>query len=246
MILEIKNLSASVEDKPILKNVNLRIGGGEIHALMGPNGAGKSTLGNVLIGHPDYKITGGQIILDGKDITYATPEERARAGLFLAFQSPVAVEGVRISTFLRIAYSHLHPDEKIVIADFNKRIKEAMKTVGLDESFISRSVNDGFSGGERKRFEILQMLILKPKMIVLDEIDSGLDVDALRMVAEQLKKYFSKDVGYLIITHYQRILKDIEPHFVHVLVNGTIAMDGDRTLSDKIEENGYDWLKEVA
>ncbi|BAB60559.1 ABC transport system ATP-binding protein [Thermoplasma volcanium GSS1] len=246
MILEINNLSASVEGKEILKNVNLTVKGGEIHALMGPNGAGKSTLGNVLIGHPDYKVTGGNVLLDGKDITFATPEERARAGLFLAFQSPVAVEGVRISTFLRIAYSNLHPGEKIVISEFNKKVKSLMKTVGLDESFISRSVNDGFSGGERKRFEILQMMILKPKIIILDEIDSGLDVDALRMVAEQIRSYLNNDVGFLIITHYQRILKDIPPQFVHVLVNGTIVMNGDKSLSDKIEEEGYDWLKEVA
>ncbi len=246
MMLEIKNLSASVEDKEILHDVNLTIKGGEIHALMGPNGAGKSTLGNVLVGHPDYKITGGQIILDGKDITYATPEERARAGLFLAFQSPVAVEGVRISTFLRTAYTDTHPGEKITIAQFNSHVKEVMKVVGLDPAFISRSVNDGFSGGERKRLEILQMIILKPKMIILDEIDSGLDVDALKMVSEQIKGYFNDEVGFLIITHYQRILKDIEPHFVHVLVKGTIALNGDKALSNKIEDEGYDWIKEAA
>ncbi len=246
MILEIKNLSASVEGNEILHNVNLTVKGGEIHALMGPNGAGKSTLGNVLVGHPDYRVTGGSITLDGKDITYATPEERARAGLFLGFQNPVTVEGVRISTFLRIAYTNTHPNEKITIAQFNAKVKEIMKVVGLDENFISRSINDGFSGGERKRLEILQMIILKPKMIILDEIDSGLDVDALKMVAEQIKGYFSNEVGFLIITHYQRILKDIEPNFVHVLVKGTVALNGDKNLSDKIENEGYDWLKEVA
>ncbi len=246
MILEIKNLSASVEGNEILHNVNLTVKGGEIHALMGPNGAGKSTLGNVLVGHPDYRVTGGSITLDGKDITYAMPEERARAGLFLGFQNPVTVEGVRISTFLRIAYTSTHPGEKITISQFNAKVKEIMKVVGLDQNFISRSINDGFSGGERKRLEILQMIILKPKMIILDEIDSGLDVDALKMVAEQIKEYFSSEVGFLIITHYQRILKDIEPNFVHVLVKGTVALNGNRDLSNKIEDEGYDWLKEVS
>ncbi len=243
--LIIKNLSASVEGKQILKGVNLTVRGGEIHALMGPNGAGKSTLGNVLIGHPNYVITGGSIVLDGKDLTNKTPEERARTGLFLAFQSPVAVVGVKLSSFLRTAYKQLHPDDKTSLQEFYDKMKKHMKKVGLDESFMSRSVNDGFSGGERKRFEILQMMVLRPKIVILDEIDSGLDVDALKLVAEEIKEYYSEQVGFLIITHYQRILKDIEPQFVHVLKDGRIVMDGDKKLSLRIEEEGYDWIKAV-
>ena len=244
-ILEIKNLSASVEGKEILKGVDLTVKGGEIHALMGPNGAGKSTLGNVLIGHPNYKVTGGKIILDGKDLTEATPEDRARAGLFLAFQSPVAVVGVKISSFLRAAYKQLHPQDNIKLQDFYNNVKKELKRVGLDESFLSRSVNDGFSGGERKRFEIVQMMILKPKMVILDEIDSGLDVDALRLVAEEIKEYHNESVGFLIITHYQRILKDISPEFVHILMDGKVIRSGNRELSDRIEEEGYEFIRGV-
>lgn len=241
--LRIENLSASIGGKKILKGVDLTVKGGEIHALMGPNGAGKSTLGNVLIGHPDYKIDGGRILLDGKDLTGELPEQRARAGLFLAFQSPISIPGVKISSFLRTAYKQLHPEDKIGITEFFNKVKAELKLVGLDESFISRSVNDGFSGGERKRFEILQMAILKPKIVVLDEIDSGLDVDALRLIAEEIVKYHSSEVGFLIITHYQRILKNIDPDHVHVLVDGKIAKNGDKSLALKIEEEGYDWIR---
>ncbi len=241
--LVISNLSASVNDKEILKNVFLTVRGGEIHALMGPNGAGKSTLGYVLMGHPNYRITKGSIKLDGVELANKTPEERARAGLFLAFQNPVAVQGVKLSTFLRTAYNQLHPSEKIPIQQFYDNLKKHMQKVGLDESFISRSINDGFSGGERKRFEILQMVMLRPKMIVLDEIDSGLDVDALRMVAEEIRSFHNQDTGFLIITHYQRILKNIEPEFVHVLMDGTMAKEGGNDLSLKIEEEGYDWIR---
>ena len=243
--LEIKNLSASVEGKEILKGVNLKVSGGEIHALMGPNGAGKSTLGNVLIGHPNYVINGGSITLDGKDLTNATPEERAKAGLFLAFQSPVAVVGVKISSFLRAAYKQLHPADNIKLQEFYDMVKKELRRVGLDESFLSRSVNDGFSGGERKRFEIVQMMILKPKIVILDEIDSGLDVDALKLVAEEIKEYHNESVGFLIITHYQRILKDIRPEFVHVLMDGKVIRSGDHELSDRIEEEGYEFIRGV-
>lgn len=241
--LRIENLSASIGGKKILKGVDLTVKGGEIHALMGPNGAGKSTLGNVLIGHPDYQIDGGRILLDGKDLTGELPEQRARAGLFLAFQSPISIPGVKISSFLRTAYKQLHPEDKIGITEFFNKVKAELKLVGLDESFMSRSVNDGFSGGERKRFEILQMAILKPKIVVLDEIDSGLDVDALRLIAEEIVKYHSSEVGFLIITHYQRILKNIDPDHVHVLVDGKIAKNGDKSLALKIEEEGYDWIR---
>ena len=241
--LEIKNLAASVNGKQILKDVSFTINGGEIHALMGPNGAGKSTLGYVLIGHPNYELLHGSIKIDGVELADKLPEERARAGLFLAYQTPVAVQGVKLSTFLRLAYNQLHPDEKIKIQDFHALLRKYMNEVGLDETFISRSVNDGFSGGERKRVEILQMMILRPKFVVLDEIDSGLDVDALKMVADEIRKFYSKDVGFLIITHYQRILKNVEPQFVHVLVDGKIAKEGGNDISLKIEEEGYDWIR---
>ncbi len=241
--LEVKNLAASVNGKQILKDVSFTINGGEIHALMGPNGAGKSTLGYVLIGHPNYELLHGSIKIDGVELADKLPEERARAGLFLAYQTPVAVQGVKLSTFLRLAYNQLHPDEKIKIQDFHALLKKYMNEVGLDETFISRSVNDGFSGGERKRVEILQMMILRPKFVVLDEIDSGLDVDALKMVADEIRKFYSKDVGFLIITHYQRILKNVEPQFVHVLVDGKIAKEGGNDISLKIEEEGYDWIR---
>ncbi len=241
--LKITNLSASVDGKKILKGVDLTVKGGEIHALMGPNGAGKSTLGNVLVGHPDYKIEGGSIVLDNIDLTNKTPEERARAGLFLAFQSPIAIPGVKISSFLRTAYKQLHPEDKTTVTQFFDNVKKHLKKVGLDESFLSRSVNDGFSGGERKRFEILQMAILRPKIVILDEIDSGLDVDALKLVADEIIEYASSEVGFLIVTHYQRILKNIDPNFVHVLVNGKIAKEGDKNLALQIEEKGYDWIR---
>ncbi len=241
--LIISNLAASVEDKKILKDVSITVRGGEIHALMGPNGAGKSTLGNVLIGHPNYVINGGSILLDGVDITHKTPEERARAGLFLAFQSPVSIPGVKLSSFLRSAYNQLHPNEKLTISQFYDKLKTHMKNVGLDESFISRSVNDGFSGGERKRIEILQMVMLRPKIVILDEIDSGLDVDALKLVASEIKDYYSEHVGFLIITHYQRILKSIDPQFVHVLMDGVVVKNGDRNLALRIEDDGYDWIR---
>ena len=243
-VLEIKNLKAEVDGKEILKGINLTVNSGEIHALMGPNGAGKSTLGEVLIGHPNYTVTDGKILINGKDITHATPEDRARAGLFLAFQNPITVSGVKISTFLRMAYNNLYPDEKMPLKEFFNMVKEVMKDVDMDESFITRAINDGFSGGERKRFEVLQMVILKPKIVILDEIDSGLDVDALKLVSAEIKKMYNQKVGFLIITHYQRILKDIIPEFVHVLKDGKIVMNGDKNVSDRIEDEGYDWIKE--
>ena len=243
-VLEIKNLKAEVDGKEILKGINLTVNYGEIHALMGPNGAGKSTLGEVLIGHPNYTVTDGKILINGKDITHAAPEDRARAGLFLAFQNPITVSGVKISTFLRMAYNNLYPNEKMPLKEFFNMVKEVMKDVDMDESFITRAINDGFSGGERKRFEVLQMVILKPKIVILDEIDSGLDVDALKLVSAEIKKMYNQKVGFLIITHYQRILKDIIPEFVHVLKDGKIVMNGDKNVSDRIEDEGYDWIKE--
>ncbi len=241
--LKITDLTVRVEGKTILKNLSLTVESGQIHALMGPNGAGKSTLGYVLMGHPNYEVVSGSIKIDGVELVDKTPEERAKAGIFLAYQSPIAVQGVKLSTFLRTAYNQLHPDEKIPISKFYESMKEHLRRVGLDESFMSRSVNDGFSGGERKRFEILQMVMLRPKFVVLDEIDSGLDVDALKLVSQEIKDYFNEDVGFLIITHYQRILKDIKPEFVHVLMEGSVIRDGGNDLSLKIEEEGYDWIR---
>jgi Fe-S cluster assembly ATP-binding protein len=243
-VLKVENLKAEVEGKEILKGIDLTINSGEIHALMGPNGAGKSTLGEVLIGHPNYKVTGGKILVNGKDITNAAPEDRAKAGLFLAFQNPIAVSGVKISTFLRMVSKNLFPEENTSLKDFFNTVKTVMKDVDMDESFMSRSINDGFSGGERKRFEVLQMVIFRPKIVILDEIDSGLDVDALKLVSAEIKKMYNQNVGFLIITHYQRILKDIVPEFVHVLKDGKIVMNGDKTVSDRIEDEGYDWIKE--
>ncbi len=242
-VLEIKNLKVSAEDKEILKGVDLTIKSGEIHALMGPNGAGKSTLGEALVGHPNYTITGGKILINGKNLTDAYPEERAKAGLFLAFQSPISIPGVKISTFLRTAYNDLYPDEKMPLKDFFNMVKAAMNDLEMNESFISRSINDGFSGGERKRFEVLQMIVLKPKIVILDEIDSGLDVDALKLVSAEIKKLHDQNIGFLIITHYQRILKDIIPEFVHILKDGRIVMNGNKEVSDKIEDEGYEWIK---
>lgn len=244
--LKIKDLTVKVQDKTILKNLSLTVKSGELHALMGPNGAGKSTLGNVLMGHPNYEVLSGSIKIDNIELVNLNPEERARAGLFLAYQNPIAVQGVKLSTFIRTAYNQLHPDEKIPISKFYESMKEHLRKVGLNESFMSRSVNDGFSGGERKRFEILQMVMLRPKFVVLDEIDSGLDVDALKLVAQEIRDYFNKDVGFLIITHYQRILKDIKPEFVHVLMDGAVIRSGDEELSLKIEEEGYDWIRSVS
>lgn len=241
--LKITGLTVKVEEKTILNNLSLTVHSGEIHALMGPNGAGKSTLGNVLMGHPNYEVVSGSITIDGVELVGKNPEERAKAGLFLAYQNPIAVQGVKLSTFLRTAYNQLHPDEKIPISKFFESMKEHLKRVGLDESFMSRSVNDGFSGGERKRFEILQMVMLRPKFVVLDEIDSGLDVDALKLVSQEITDYFDDNVGFLIITHYQRILKDIKPEFVHILKEGSVIMNGGNELSLKIEEEGYDWIR---
>ncbi len=247
--LEIRNLHASVEDKPILRGVDLTVRQGEVHALMGPNGSGKSTLANVLLGNPAYKVTEGQILLDGKDVMEMEPDERSRAGLFLAFQYPVSIPGVTLANFLRLAINSrmkaVDPDSKgISVTDFRRLMRQKMDFLQMDQSFAGRYLNEGFSGGEKKRAEVLQMAVLNPKIAILDETDSGLDIDALRVVAEGVSKLQGPDLGVLVITHYQRILNYIHPEFVHIMYNGRIVEHGGADLALKLEEVGYDWVRE--
>ena len=247
--LVINNLQVSVEENEILKGVNLTIKAGEVHAVMGPNGTGKSTLAYALMGHPKYKITGGDATLDGKDLLDLDPSERSKLGLFLAFQYPVAVPGVSVANFLRTAINAhrkgQNPEDKgISIPDFRKKLKEKMALLEMDESFAGRYLNDGFSGGEKKRVEILQMATLEPKFSILDETDSGLDIDALKVVAHGIKAINKEDQGVLVITHYQRILNYITPDFVHVMLNGRIVESGGPELALRLEEEGYEWLRE--
>ncbi len=247
--LEIRNLHVSVGDKPILKGVDLTVKQGEVHALMGPNGSGKSTLANVLLGNPEYTVTGGQIIFDGKDVLEMEPDERSRAGLFLAFQYPVSIPGVTLANFLRLAINSRmkaeNPDSKgISVSDFRKLMRAKMEYLQMDSSFAGRYLNEGFSGGEKKRAEVLQMAVLAPKIAILDETDSGLDIDALRVVAEGVSKLTGPDMGALVITHYQRILNYIQPDVVHVMFNGRIVENGGADLALKLEEMGYDWVRE--
>ena len=246
MLLEIKNLHAGIEGKAILNGLNLQINKGEVHAIMGPNGSGKSTLAKVLAGHPSYEISEGEVIYEGKNLLELEPDERARAGIFLAFQYPVEVPGVSNSQFLRLAYNekmkHLEREELDPL-EFNDYMKEKAKVVEMDKSFFNRSVNVGFSGGEKKRNEILQMAVLDPTLAVLDETDSGLDIDALRIVAEGVNKLRSADNAIILVTHYQRLLNYIEPDFVHVLAGGRIVKEGGKELALELEEKGYDWIK---
>jgi Fe-S cluster assembly ATP-binding protein len=247
--LEIRDLHVSVEGKEILKGVDLSVSQGEVHALMGPNGSGKSTLAYTLLGHSKYKVTKGDILVDGQSILGYTPDKRAKSGLFLAFQYPITVPGVTMFSFLRAAYNSVHTDEKNqapTLFEFREAMNEKMKLLGVDESFMNRYLNEGFSGGEKKRAEILQMALMKPRFAILDETDSGLDIDALRVVAEGVSKLVGTELGVLIITHYQRILKYIKPNFVHVLYDGKITASGGEELSLKLEEKGYSWLKEQA
>ena len=248
-MIKINNLYASIENKEILKGVNLDIKPGEIHAIMGPNGSGKSTLAYVLAGHPRYSITSGSIEFFGKDITSAKPEERAQAGMFLAFQYPLEIPGVSIANALRLAYNSIakaqnrsHSREggnPVGVPEFRELLEAEMVELSMPADFIDRPLNEGFSGGEKKKAEILQAAILNPKLLILDETDSGLDVDALRIVAEGINRLKAADKAILLITHYQRILKYIEPDFVHVFVDGKIERSGDKTLAEKLEETGY-------
>lgn len=247
--LEIRNLHVEIEGKPILRGVNLTIRQGEVHALMGPNGSGKSTLANVLMGNPAYEVTGGQIIFDGEDLLEMEPDERSRAGLFLAFQYPVSIPGVTLANFLRLAINSRmkaeDPDSKgISVSDFRKLMRSKMEQLHMDHSFAGRYLNEGFSGGEKKRAEILQMAVLNPKIAILDETDSGLDIDALRVVSEGVNSLRGPNLGVLVITHYQRILNYIKPEYVHVMFNGQIVESGGPELALRLEESGYDWVRE--
>ena len=244
-MLEIKNLQAGIEDKPILKGIDLSVNAGEVHAIMGPNGSGKSTLASVLAGRDGYDVTGGEVLLKGDDLLDLAPEERAREGVFLAFQYPVEIPGVNSAYFLRSAVNEIRKhrgEEELDAMNFLKAVKAKMKELGLSEDFLKRPVNAGFSGGEKKRNEILQMAMLNPKLAVLDETDSGLDIDALRIVADGVNRLKGTDNAQVVITHYQRLLDYIVPDFVHVLYDGRIIKSGDKTLAHELEEKGYDWL----
>jgi len=242
--LEIKDLHVRTEDREILKGVDLSIDKGEIHALMGPNGSGKSTLANTLLGHPAYEVTQGSIVFKGEDITESDPHERAKAGLFLAFQYPVAIPGVSVANFLRMAINAKRP-EPIQVKEFRTELQHAIELLDVDRAFTSRHLNDGFSGGEKKRAEILQMAMLRPDVAILDETDSGLDIDALRTVAEGVAKLHDEQgLGALIITHYQRILHYIKPQFVHVMMDGRIILEGGVELVERLEREGYDEIRQ--
>jgi len=247
--LEIKNLHVSIEDKEILKGLSLTINQGEIHAIMGPNGTGKSTLAYTLMGHPNYTVTSGEVLIDGENVLEMEPDERSRAGVFLAFQYPVAIPGVTVANFLRSAINSRrraeNPEDKgMPIPEFRKMLKEKMDMLKMDHTFAGRYLNDGFSGGEKKRAEILQMATLKPRFAILDETDSGLDIDALRIVSEGVNALSGPELGVLVITHYQRLLNYIKPQFVHVMMHGRIVESGGPDLALHLEEQGYDWLRE--
>ena len=249
-MINIENLHVNVEEKEILKGIHLKVQPGELHVIMGRNGSGKSTLANVIAGMEKYEVKKGSITFQGNDLLSLSPEERARKGIFLSFQYPVAIPGVNNMYFLKAAVNAVRKtrgEEEIDAVDFLAMIKDKLKQVSLDESFIHRPVNDGFSGGEKKRNEILQMITLEPSLAILDETDSGLDIDALKIVAQGVNDYRSKDRSFILITHYQRILNYMEPDFVHVLMNGQLVKSGDQELAREVEEKGYSWIeKELA
>ena len=247
--LVIKNLHVNIEDKEILKGLDLTVKTSEIHAIMGPNGTGKSTLAYTLMGHPNYEVTAGEVWFKGENILELAPDERSRLGLFLAFQYPVAIPGVTVANFLRSALNARrraeNPEDKgVPIPEFRKTLKEQMSLLKMDHNFAGRYLNDGFSGGEKKRAEILQMATLKPEIAILDETDSGLDIDALRIVADGVNALMNKDMGVMVITHYQRLLNYIKPHFVHIMLEGKIVESGGPDLALHLEEQGYDWVRE--
>lgn len=258
-VLEIRNLHASVENQEILKGVNLTLRSGEIHALMGPNGSGKSTLAYVIAGHPHYTVTEGDILIDGESILELEPDERTKAGIFLAFQYPVAVPGVSVANFLRTAVSNVRGytaqqaetegrggvigSNLMPMREFRKELNEKMKEYNVDPSFARRYLNDGFSGGEKKRTEVLQMAMLEPKFAIMDESDSGLDIDALRVVSDGINKLATPDRGFLLITHYQRLLNYVKPHYVSIFYDGRVVMTGGPEIAHMLEEKGYGWVE---
>jgi Fe-S cluster assembly ATP-binding protein len=247
-VLEIRNLHATVDGKEILRGINLSINKGEIHAIMGPNGSGKSTLAKIIAGHPAYVVTQGEVLFEGRNLLELAPDERARAGVFLAFQYPVEVPGVSNAQFLRLAYNEKRKhfgEEELDPLEFKDLLAERAKIVEMDAGLMSRSVNEGFSGGEKKRNEILQMAVLEPKLAILDETDSGLDIDALRIVSEGVNKLRSPDNAIVLVTHYQRLLNYIVPDQVHVLYRGRIVRSGGKEIALELEEKGYDWIKEA-
>jgi Fe-S cluster assembly ATP-binding protein len=244
MSLEIQNLHVRTEDKEILHGVDLVVRKGETHALMGPNGSGKSTLANTIMGNPNYEVTEGKILLNGEDISEADPDERARAGVFMAFQYPATIPGVSVANFLRMAVNAKRGDDPIKVKEFGQLLRQNMDLLRIDPQFTSRYLNEGFSGGEKKRAEILQMAMLKPDFAVLDETDSGLDIDALKVVADGVNALRGPEMGGLIITHYTRILNYVKPDFVHIMLNGRIVREGGPELAEHLEEQGYDWIRE--
>jgi Fe-S cluster assembly ATP-binding protein len=245
--LEIKNLRVAIGENEIVRDLSLTVRTGEVHAIMGPNGSGKSTLAKVIAGHPDYHVTSGDVLMDGENVFELEPDERARKGLFLAFQYPSEIPGVTIANFLRAAaQSRLPEGEELEATDYYAKLYEKMDLLNMDRSFTSRAVNEGFSGGEKKRCEILQMAMLEPRFAILDETDSGLDIDALKVVAHGVNSLRSPNLGVLLITHYQRLLNYIIPDFVHVMVQGRIVRSGGKELALELEEKGYDWIRDHA
>lgn len=245
-MLEIRNLHVSVEGKQVLKGINLKVAKGEVHAIMGPNASGKSTLAQVLAGHESYEVTGGEVLYEGKNLLGMSPDQRAKEGIFLAFQYPVSIPGVSTAYFLRSALNEIRKrrgEEELDAMDFLELLKERVKLVEVDPGFANRPLNEGFSGGEKKRNEILQMAVLEPKLAILDETDSGLDIDALKIVASSVNKLRSPERSMVVVTHYQRLLNYIIPDYVHVLVDGKIVRSGTKDLAFHLEEKGYDWVK---
>lgn len=243
-VLKINDLHVEIEGKPILKGLTLTVKGGEVHAIMGPNGTGKTSLAQTLMGHPHYTVTSGEVTLDGQDILAMRTDQRARAGLFLAMQYPSEISGVTTANFLRTAINSLRGEgRQIPLKEFRDRLDETMKFLEMDPKFSNRYLNEGFSGGEKKRNEILQMLMLKPRMAVLDEIDSGLDIDAIKVVAKGVQSLNGPEFGSLVITHYQRILTYLKPDFVHIMMDGRVVKSGDYQLAEELEAKGYDWIR---
>ena len=248
-MLSIKDLRANVQDKEILKGLSLEVKAGEVHAIMGPNGSGKSTLGHVLAGREGYQATSGEVLFQGKDLLDMDTEERARAGLFLAYQYPVEIPGVSNMEFLKAsvdAVREARGQERLDSATFMKKARETCKAVNLDQNFLKRGVNEGFSGGEKKRNELMQLMLLEPKLAILDETDSGLDIDALQVIADGVNQMRSPDRSFVLVTHYQRLLNYIEPDYVHVLARGRIVKSGDKSLAEELEARGYAWLEDEA